>query len=240
MVFPSWRPVIGLIKPTMRPGSLEELVRILPSEITIIPLHQNVERGNEEEFELALKSYEEAAARLAEQKVDLIHLAGTPPFMMLKRQGEKRLIAKWQKRFRIKISAAPELDVAALRALSIKNLIGVTYSNFQNELSRNYMKEAGFNVLAMEPMQISFGSAGQISPEMVYSFIRQIFFSHSGADGIYIQGNAWRVLKIIDLLENDLGVPVVHTNCALSWRIQKHFGINAPKQRFGRLISEMP
>ena len=52
---------------------------------------------------------------------------------------------------------------------------------------------------------------------------------HPRADGIYIQGNAWRVLHMIDRGGSDLGVPVVHAKCALSWRIQKIFGMRRAK-----------
>ena len=30
MAFTSWRGVVGCIKPTLRPGGLEELIRMLP------------------------------------------------------------------------------------------------------------------------------------------------------------------------------------------------------------------
>jgi hypothetical protein len=38
MAFTSWRGVLGCVKPTMRPGGLEELIRILPEGIGVIPL----------------------------------------------------------------------------------------------------------------------------------------------------------------------------------------------------------
>ena len=40
--------------------------------------------------------------------------------------------------------------------------------------------------------------------------------------------------------ESDLGVPVVHAKCALSWRIQKIFGMRRPKDSFGQLIGQLP
>jgi len=239
-VFSNWRPVIGLVKPTMRPGSLEEFVRMLPDGVGVLPLHQHIEEGREDEFEAALEAYERAAAILAEQGVDFIHLSGTPPFMILGREGEKKLIARWKRKFAIETSAAPELDAAALRALGVTKLIGVTYSEFQNELSRDYMNEAGFDVLAMEPMKASFAGASHLSPHSVYAHIRKTFLAHPEADGIYIQGNAWRVLSVIEMVERDFGVPVAHANCALTWRIQKMFRINEPREGLGRLMRELP
>ena len=38
MVFTSWRGVVGCVKPTHRPGSLEEFIRLLPEGIGVVPL----------------------------------------------------------------------------------------------------------------------------------------------------------------------------------------------------------
>jgi hypothetical protein len=37
-MFESWRGIVGDIKPTHRPGSLEEFIRLLPEGIGVIPL----------------------------------------------------------------------------------------------------------------------------------------------------------------------------------------------------------
>ena len=37
MSFTSWRGVVGCIKPTLRPGGLEELIRMLPEGIGVLP-----------------------------------------------------------------------------------------------------------------------------------------------------------------------------------------------------------
>jgi hypothetical protein len=75
--------VIGIVKPTKGPGSCVELIKMLPDGIGVIPLFNNVRHGKIEEFQSAIPAYEEKIAELAEDKVDLIHPAGTPPFMLL-------------------------------------------------------------------------------------------------------------------------------------------------------------
>ena len=82
----------------------------------------------------------------------MIHLAGTPPFVMFGLEEERKLASRWKQKFNSQISVAQELDASALRALGVQNLIGVIYSEFQSSLSDAYMREAGFNVLAMEQL----------------------------------------------------------------------------------------
>ena len=78
MAFASWRGVVGNIKPTMRPGSIEELCRILPEGVGIIPLFLDIQRGARSEFTSVIPHYEPLIAKLAEREVDLVHPEGAP------------------------------------------------------------------------------------------------------------------------------------------------------------------
>ena len=65
MVFASWRGIVGVVKPTHRPGSLEEFIRLLPEGIGVVPVYLNFKRGTEDEFRGALNAVEEKVAELA-------------------------------------------------------------------------------------------------------------------------------------------------------------------------------
>ena len=72
MAFKSWRGDVGIIKPTHRPGSLEEFIRLLPEGIGVIPLFLGVTRGTVEEFTEAIKAYEAKIAELAALEPDAL------------------------------------------------------------------------------------------------------------------------------------------------------------------------
>ena len=66
MAFSSWRGVVGMVNPTMRPGMTEEVCRLLPEGIGLIPLFLNISRGTEDEFEkhdAALREADRGAGR---------------------------------------------------------------------------------------------------------------------------------------------------------------------------------
>jgi len=92
----------------------------------------------------------------------------------------------------------------------------------------------------MEPIDVPFNEAQNISPETLYAHIKRLFHEHSGADGIYIQGGAWHTESIVETLEQDLGVPVVHANVAPAWEIMKRLTVREPRSGFGRLLRELP
>src|SRR5204862_163559 len=102
------------------------------------------------------------------------------------------------------------------------------------------MTEAGFKVVSMQPIDVPFAEAGQISPETCYAHIKKLFHENKGADGIYIQGGAWRTEGIVETLEQDLQIPVLHANVAQAWEIQKRLHVHQPRAGFGRLLRELP
>src|SRR5215470_11549979 len=228
MAFSSWRGVVGCIKPTLRPGGLEELIRMLPEGIGVIPLFLNIREGTTDEFKRATAPYEPLVMQLAEAGCDLIHPEGAPPFMLLGFKGEAELLAKWEKEYQRPFFTSGSNHVRALRALKAKRI-----------LFAKYFIEAGFHVLGMEGMKVDFDKVGELAAEQVYAHVKRAFLKHREADAIYLLGTGWRVLPIIDLLEQDLGVPVVHPVPARCWEMQLRLSVHQPVKGYGRLLAEM-
>ena len=127
MVFTSWRGVVGVVKPTHRPGSLEEFIRLLPDGIGVLPVYLNFNRGTVDEFRAALDAVEEKVAELANEGVDLVHPEGAPPFMVHGYRGEEKITRDWEHKYKVSIVTAAQTQVDALQALNVKKILGVTY-----------------------------------------------------------------------------------------------------------------
>lgn len=240
MSYGNWRGTVGMVKPTKGSGSLEELTRMLPEGIGFIPLFNNIRHGKLEEFRGAIPLYEEKIEELAEDKVDLIHAAGTPPFMLLGYKGEQELIDKWERRFKIPVFTSGTNQIRALRALGIKKFVGAGYDFEDTGIVARYFTDAGFEVLAIEKIPVPWEEVGKLSSREVYALIKKAFLKHSGAEGIYFQGGKLRILDIIEELEQDLQAPVIHPVVAQGWEIQKRLHVRQPKKGYGRLLAEMP
>jgi maleate isomerase len=240
MSFTLWRGVVGMVRPTRRPGTLEELIRILPEGIGIVPLLLNFKAGSKDEFLNSIPLYERFASELAEQGVDMIMLSGAPPFMLLGPEKEASLTKAWTKKFKTPVLTDPQMQVAALRAMKIKKFIGASYSALQNKIVLDYMTTAGFKTLSMEPIDVPFDRVAQISVETLYAHVKRLYREHRNADGVYIQGGGWQTVRVVELLEKDLGIPVVHATICQAWQIHKHLEVRETKPGYGRLLSELP
>lgn len=229
-----------MVMPTMRPGAPEEVIRLLPDGLGVITLYLDIERGEVEEFHASISHYEREVSRLARAGCEVIHPAGAPPFMLLGYEGERRRIDEWSAKHNAQFFTAGSNHVSAFRALGARKIVGASYSAVQNEIVVRYLREAGFDVLAMAPLEAPFRSVGQISSHALYQHVKQVFLANPGADVVYIQGSGWRTLDIIETLERDLGVPVVHAVASKAWEIQKRLKVCEPRDGYGVLMRELP
>ena len=241
MVFKSWRGDVGVIKPTHRPGSLEEFIRLVPEGIGIIPLFLGITRGTVDEFTEAINAYEEKVAELAALEVDLIHPEGAPPFIIQGYEGERKLIEGWERKYGIPMMTSGQVQVDALRALDVTRVVVSSYTNEgTNKMVSKYLTEAGFDVLENAGIDVPFEQAGNLSHHEVYRHTKAAAQRHPEADGILLFGSGWRSLDAIELLEQDLEIPVAHPVPARVWTVQKRLRVVEPVSGYGRLLEEMP
>jgi len=241
MAFSSWRGIVGMVNPTLRPGMTEEVIRLLPEGIGVIPLFLNINRGTTEEFKTVMGAYETNIALLAEQGCDVIHPNGAPPFMVQGLEGEKRIVGKWEKKYKTPIFTAPQNHVTALKAIKAKTIVGATY--FSGEINHTFTKyftDAGFKVKSMDGIDVPFNKVQELSGYEVYAHIKKAFLKAKGADAIYMLGSGWRTLDIIATLEQDLGVPVVHPVTARVWEFQKRLHVREPRSGYGHFLEALP
>ena len=235
------RRVVGCIKPRPESTSLAELKQLLPSEIQLVPLYLNVAYGTREEFSNAFPIYERHLTTLAAQRCDLISIEGAPPFMLIGREAETRMVDGWKQKYGIDMFTSAQNQVNVLRAIKVSRILGIT--SFGADLNRSYAKyfeDSGITVVAMEGMDVPFGSISDTPPETIYSFIKTKFMALRGVEAIYILGSGMQALGLIGRLEQDLGVPVVQPIAARSWEIQRRLHIRHPMKGYGRLLETLP
>lgn len=237
----NWRGTVGVIKPTYHSGSLGELFKLLPDGIEVIPLFVGFQHGTREEFSGALPTIEAKLEELSRIGVDLLHPEGAPPFMILGPQRERELLDGWQQRYGVPVFTSSSSQVDAMRALGVKRIVGVTYTTSDLESTfAQYFAACGLEVLGFHSLPLPLNEAGKTAPEEIYAHTRNAVRQHPQADGVYMLGSGWRALDIVDLLEQDLQMPVIAAVPVRVWAIQRAFGVRQKRQGFGRLLAELP
>ena len=235
--------LVGTVRPTNRPEAGQELdlEALIPAKIKFVSLTMNFTRGTEDEFGASMPGYEAKSAELAKMGANLVRPSGAPPFMLLGCRREQELIASWEKKYGVQMFTSGQNHVHALRTLGIKKFAGASYfPDKMNAIFARYFTEAGFEVLVMEGINAPFADVPSVPPEQIFQFMKNIAAKHKGAEGIYMLGSAWKTVAIIDRLEKELGLPLVHAGPARCWETQLRLGLRHPIPGYGRLLAEMP
>ena len=155
--------------------------------------------------------------------------------------GEAKIVKDMETKHNIPVSTSGRSQIDAMRALGIKRFVGVTYFRESlNQIFTRYFTEAGFEVAAMEGIDVAFNDVGRLSGEEIYAHTKRAFLKHPEAQAIYMLGSGWRLLKIVRLLEQDLQVPVIYALACKLWDVQKQFHVREPIKGYGRLLEELP
>jgi maleate cis-trans isomerase len=228
---------VGLVKPTYRPGSLEETIRLLPEGVGVVPMHAGVRTGDTQEFHDVLRVVEQRVAELAELGVSAIYVEGAPPGMLMGYDADHQLARELSERYSVPVSLASMAALSALRHLGAQRVIGLSYlTQEQHDAFGRYLADAGLDVLVFTGIESSFREADRITAEEVRLRCIELVREYPQADAIYLLGGAWRILRIVEPLEQELGIAVCAGIQASVWEILKLLGLKHSIQGYGRLL----
>ena len=236
-----WRGVVGYVKPTQRPGTLEDFIKLMPDGVGVIPETVGIRMGSEQEFLKALEIAEQKVAALAQLGVDLVLIAGAPPTMVHGYSRDRAKADELSKKYGVPVLTATMAQMEAFQALGIKRIVGISY--FKDDLNptfAKFLRDGGLDVLCMKGYEVPFGEVQKIPPQEIYAFAKKAFLEADRPDGIYILGNGWRVLPIVRLLEQDLQTTVVASLPAQIWATLRRLHIREPIPGYGKLLADMP
>jgi maleate cis-trans isomerase len=174
------------------------------------------------------------------QRNNLQGLLVTGGFVTLFNPG---LEAKVAAAVAIPVASAVSSVVAALRALSCRQLMLVTpFVADMNAVIAKHLEGEQFTVFFGPAFDKDRkpGAGVKIEPTALLRKVAQSFWQCPSAEAIYFQGATLDPLPIIQQLEDSLKVPVVTSNTAMIWNILSQLGLRFSIAGYGRLLSSWP
>jgi maleate isomerase len=179
---------------------------------------------------------EAAALLLPDGSLDVVCYACTSGSLVI---GEDRVFsALRQGAPQAKPTSLITAVIAALRAVEARRIVvGTPYLDEINELERVYLERAGFQVLAIEGLNLERDSdMVRVAPDFLARFAERL--DRADAEAVFLSCGALRSLDIVERVERAIGKPFIVSNQAMIWHTLRLAGINDRIDGFGRLLRE--
>lgn len=233
--------LIGLISPNLSEPTLVDVYKILPEGIRIEGRSLDVGKYEDSEFARVERGFFDLVGDLSSHPIGFLMVTGEL-FLSFKGPGSDRELLSAIK----KITPVPASTVLtavshASKALGLRRVVMASpFPEEQDARLVRFLEHEGIEVAAHRGL--GFGNSKAIwdlPPETGYELASSLIREHPDVDGIYMPCNKWRVISVIERLEEDSGKPVVTNTVAWIWEALRGMGMAQPISGYGRLLRRL-
>ena len=177
-----------------------------------------------------------AATLLPDGSLDVVCYACTSGSLVI---GEQRVMAELNRgQPQVRATSLITGVMRALRQVGARKIVvGTPYLDEVNQREADYMTAAGFDILAIEGLNLEKDSdMVRVTPAFIHDFA--ISLDRPDADAVFISCGALRTLDVIGDIETAIGKPAICSNQAMIWDTLRLAGIDDRFEGYGRLLAD--
>ena len=172
---------------------------------------------------------------LAMVKPDIIVVAHTATSYHLGRRGETDLLDRLERSTGRRVITAFGSVVRALERLNIRKLaLGTPYSTEVTLQGKAHLEAHGFEIATFDNLK-GFENIYDTTAENAYALARSV--DSKDAEAVFLSGTGMPTVSVLELLEHDLGKPVLSSASAMMWYALRLAGVGQPIAGYGRLLT---
>jgi maleate isomerase len=239
-----WRARLGFLIPPGNPTVEPEMIAMAPDGVSVhfsrMVAHGETGSltGQEERNRSQIAHIGETAALLALVKPSVILLAHTATSYTLGRQAESELMHRLRDQCGVPVETAFASVVAALKSLGATRVaLGTPYAEGTTLKGKALLEEHGFAVVNHGRLE-NVRNIYDETPERAYRLGRAI--DTPAVEAVFLSGLGMPTIAILDVLERDLGKPVISAASAMMWQALRLAGLRERIPGYGRLLSGAP
>lgn len=236
-----WRAKIGHVAPSRGDTLVYEFYKMMPEGFMLLNSTGTIRQLVDADFERQLKRIEEAAQDLVENKCDAIIIGGSPLFTKLGFGSDLEMGNKLTAKFGVPIAAGITGEIEALKSLNIKKLVVATpHEESLNDRMRGFLEASGFDVLKIEGYGVRRNSdLTDMDVHAAYKIAKRLYETAPQADGVFVPCPRWPTITDVELLEREIGKPVVTSCQAYIWHAVRMAKVKEKIAGFGRLMESL-
>ena len=193
------------------------------------------------DFDKQLQRIEEAVQDLVDNNCDSIIFSGSPLFTRLPFGTDREMGKKLTEKFGVPVAAGLTAEVEALKAMKVRKIVvGTPYEDEINQRLKRHLEASGFEVLQIAGYGVRKNAQLTDLPvHASYKIAKRLYAKGRDADGIFIPCPRWPTITDVDLLEREIGKPVVTSCQAYIWHALKMAKVKEGIEGFGRLMASL-
>ena len=235
-----WRARIGFITPAVGLAILSDFHKVAPEGVAMVltPVSAPLTEDSVEQLTRVGDYVAEAAKKFITPNVNAIVWNTTTGSLMKGLGYDLELVKAIEEATNIPATTSSTAMLAAFEKLGIKKLcLAMPYIDDVNEREKKFLEDNGIEVLKYKGRQLlDVRDIINVSPYTMYQLAKEVDLPE--ADAIFISCAGLGVLDILQMLEDDLGKPVMSTNQIGIWHAFQIAKIREPIEGFGRLLRE--
>ena len=236
-----WRAKIGHVAPSRGDTLVYEFYQMLPEGFMILNSTGTIRQLVDADFERQLERIEEATVDLVENKCDSIIIGGSPLFTKLGHGSDIEMGNKLTAKFGVPVSPGISGEVEALKSLGLTKLVVATpHEDTLNERMKAFLEASGFKVLKIQGYGVRKNAdLTDMDVHSAYKIAKRLYEHAPDADGVFVPCPRWPTITDVDLLEREIGKPVVTSCQAYIWHALKMAKVKQEVKGFGRLMASL-
>jgi maleate isomerase len=236
-----WRARIGFLVAPGNPTVEPEMAELTPAGVSVHFTRLSAtgpagtHDGQEERNIAQLASLDEATRLVAMTAPQVIVLAHTATSYTLGREAEADLVRRQEAATGTRFVTAFGSVLEALKCLGVRRIAYATpYGADLTERGRAHVAMHGFEVVGVARLE-GVRNIYEETAERAYAVGRQA--NRPEAEAVFLSRTGMPTLGMLQVLEDDLGKPVVSASSAMMWNALRIAGVSSPKPGYGRLLA---
>lgn len=233
-----WRARIGVIVPATNTATEHEFWRVLPDGVSLSAARAISSRAADQVERLS--AYREQAIKgaleVAEVRPDIIVWACTSGSFVRGAGYDRELSEAMQAQVGIPVLTTSTAVIEALAALRITRLaVGTPYPQQVTDIEQRFFEDSvpGLRIVSSAIIDVADPySRGLITLEQAHDLALRA--NSAEAEAVFLSCTDLRTFEIIEMLERDLGKPVISSNLATLWATLRRLKLR-PRVEVGSL-----
>jgi maleate isomerase len=236
-----WRARLGFLLPPGNPTVEPEMIALAPEGVSV-HFHRMAAygapgslEGQDERTRTMIDNIDGSIELLASVEPDVIVVAHTATSYYLGRKGEADLLARLEKSTGKRVITAFGSVLRSLERLNVRRLaLGTPYSPETTLQGKAHLEAHGLEVVNFANLQ-GVTNIYDETAERAYGLARLV--DREDAEAVFLSGTGMPTLPVLELLEQDLGKPVISSASAMMWHALRLAGVRQPVSGYGRLLT---